>query len=705
MKKLPALLSAALLATGDAQAQASTAPDVVKVVGAAESARRLDTSSRIVVSRDEILKFGDPNLLEVMKRLPGVTVSSNEVRMRGLGSGYTQILVNGERQAPGFALESLSPDAIERIEILRAATAEFSTQAVAGTINIVTRRSVGKASHEVKVAVGDVRTRPTGLTVNSSDKRGSLSYTAGASLNHGDSTITPVDSDEERNASGQVIGRRQTVNQNNNQFTGLNLNARLNWVLADASTVSWQTLASGARYSGASAQHTETQVGSRYPMRELDVRFRGENTTVRSDVSWASKFGETGKLDTKVGVYKLDNEPSMYRQGRDDAGATVLERRYSTYVDDRGATYTGKVSFGWGESHALAVGWDIGRSRYDEREVQNESAALSAGTPRDFDNAFTASIERIALYVQDEWDVSAALSLYLGMRAEGVNTRSSGANFSTLAHSRVLSPLMQALYRIPGAKNDQLRFALTRSYKAPELRRLIPRQFYTSFNSAVTPDQTGNPTLKPELAVGIDLAYEHYWGSGAMVSASGSARKIDGLVRSAVRFDGDRWLAYPENSGEALVRTIELEAKFPLRALFAKAPAIDLRTSVSRNWSRVDGVPGPDNRLDRQPRWSANLGADYKHGKFGAGASLALVSGGATRLSLAESSFASPKRDLSAYALYKFDPKRQLRLSLLNLLTTDATQASRYADAQGSLQSSTWSEAYLGWRLQYEHKH
>ena len=189
-----------------------------------------------------------------------------------------------------------------------------------------------------------------------------------------------------------------------------------------------------------------------------------------------------------------------------------------------------------------------------------------------------------------------------------------------------------------------------------------------------------------------------------MVSASGSARKIDGLVRSAVRFDGERWLAYPENSGEALVRGIELEAKFPLKAVFAKAPVIDLRASVSCNWSQVDGVPGPDNRLDRQPRWSANFGADYKSGKVGAGASLALVGGGDTRLSLTESSFASPQRDLSAYALFKFDPKRQLRFSLLNVLASDDTLASRYFDVAGSLESRTYSDGYLGWRVQYEHK-
>jgi len=50
-----------------------------------------------------------------------VTVTGNTIRMRGLDAGYTQILVNGERPPPGFSLDNLPPDQIEKIEIVRAA--------------------------------------------------------------------------------------------------------------------------------------------------------------------------------------------------------------------------------------------------------------------------------------------------------------------------------------------------------------------------------------------------------------------------------------------------------------------------------------------------------------------------------------------------------------------------------------------------------
>jgi iron complex outermembrane receptor protein len=65
---------------------------------------------------------------EVLKRLPGVTIQGTPgrggaIRMRGLGSGYTQILLDGQRVPPGFSVDSLTPEQVEKIEILRAPTA------------------------------------------------------------------------------------------------------------------------------------------------------------------------------------------------------------------------------------------------------------------------------------------------------------------------------------------------------------------------------------------------------------------------------------------------------------------------------------------------------------------------------------------------------------------------------------------------------
>jgi outer membrane cobalamin receptor len=107
--------------------------------------RKDDTATKIVVNSAEIMKFGDTQLADVLKRLPGITVQGSSIRMRGLGNGYTQILIDGERAPPGFTIDQLSPTMIERIEIIRAATAEFSTQSIAGT-------KIGRASCRERVS-------------------------------------------------------------------------------------------------------------------------------------------------------------------------------------------------------------------------------------------------------------------------------------------------------------------------------------------------------------------------------------------------------------------------------------------------------------------------------------------------------------------------------------------------------------------------
>jgi outer membrane receptor for ferrienterochelin and colicins len=80
-------------------------------------ARQESTASKIVIGRDELEKQGDATLGDVLKRLPGVTVQGapgrgGAIRMRGLGGGYTQILLDGERMPPGFSVDSLTPEQV-----------------------------------------------------------------------------------------------------------------------------------------------------------------------------------------------------------------------------------------------------------------------------------------------------------------------------------------------------------------------------------------------------------------------------------------------------------------------------------------------------------------------------------------------------------------------------------------------------------------
>ena len=293
-----------------------------------------------------------------------------------------------------------------------------------------------------------------------------------------------------------------------------------------------------------------------------------------------------------------------------------------------------------------------------------------------------------------------------GLRWEGINTEVSGSNFvDSSTRSSVFSPLFQTLYKLPGTKGDQLRFAVTRTYKAPNVQSLIPRRFSSTNNSATEPDFIGNPDLKPELALGFDASYEHYFAEGAMVSISGTVRKISDYTRNGTFLEADgRWVTKLVNDGNANTRGIELEAKFPLKAVMKDAPAVDLRANFARNWSSVDAVVGPNNRLDAQTPFSATLGADWKKGQLTAGGSYSFRSGGPVRLSVNQSSYTTARRDLEMYALWKFDAKQQIRFTASNLLEQDFVNETTYQDVTGTLKSRSTSPGTLAMRVQMEVK-
>jgi len=124
--------------------------------------RRAASFAKQIYGREELDRYGDTNALDVMRRLPGVNVDSGGPRMRGLGSGYTQILINGDPAPPGFNLDQLSPSQIERIEVIKAATAEQSSQAVAGSINVILKETSRRSLSSLRLGLASGKDRPLG---------------------------------------------------------------------------------------------------------------------------------------------------------------------------------------------------------------------------------------------------------------------------------------------------------------------------------------------------------------------------------------------------------------------------------------------------------------------------------------------------------------------------------------------------------------
>jgi iron complex outermembrane receptor protein len=723
MKKfLPAACLAALGAGGAACAQDKPAapvqvqePQQVNVTGTRADdteTRRLSTASRLVYGREELDRNGDTSLGDVLKRLPGVTMSgapgsAGSVQMRGLGNGYTQVLVNGDRPPPGFSIETIPPAQVERIEIMRAPVAENSTQAIAGTVNVILRQGYRQKDTQLRIADNIVQGRHgANLSVTVPGKAGNLSWTVNATASQARPHTDLNASDADLLADGTVQRLQLIHSYGDGRSRALNLAPRLSWKFENGDTLNFQPFVSANRSDNVNDAPVDQLIGLEPPPLALQHAVsHSTGTMARGLGDWTHKMAGGERLDLKFSAGINRDDDDSLRNNYDASGKLV---RVYTDIDTtrhRNVANSGKYSRPMGEGHHVAAGWDFEAGHLAQVHVaegDNDPLYDASGAN------LGADTRRLALFAQDEWDITSQWSGSLGLRWEGLRTTSDMPGEAVKNTSSVWSPVLHTVYRIPGARRDQVRASLTRSYKAPNVDDLVAAPTFVSDNHPTRPDRTGNPRLKPELATGVDLAYEHYLSRSGVLSASAFVRDIDDLMRRQTSLlptaIGPRWVSTPTNIGHAVTRGIELEAKFQLAELLAGAPDLDVRSNYSRYWSHVDEIPGPYNRLERQARQTANLGLDYRV------KAVPLTLGGnvnwtpltLVRSSVAELDTAGMKRQLDLYGLWKFSADTQLRISGNNLLPR-RYEAARVVDTVGlvqALQTQVRTYATLGVRLE-----
>ena len=280
----------------------------VKSTTAAYDPRRDDTASRIVVRREEIERYGDASVTDVLKRIPGVSITvgsggAQEVRMRGLAGGYTQILLDGERTPPGFTLSTLSPEMIERIEVLRAASAEFSNESVAGTINIVTRRKVRKTEREMKLGYMEAREfRGPTFSADLADRGDTSSWSFAASGNHDALDRETRSYQTNTRPDGSLDMRRVTSLAERGRMNRLNLSPRLGWTFGNGDSLEWDTLANGSSFRNHGHAVTTTTIGTPPPVPDLHTVGAFDDRMLSTNLRWTSTLASGAKLESKIGL-------------------------------------------------------------------------------------------------------------------------------------------------------------------------------------------------------------------------------------------------------------------------------------------------------------------------------------------------------------------------------------------------------------------
>jgi iron complex outermembrane receptor protein len=453
---------------------------------------------------------------------------------------------------------------------------------------------------------------------------------------------------------------------------GYNLAPRFNFKFSDEQTLSIATFFQKGFWNYRTDYVNRALTGS--PVFDDDSIQDGYWENRRGNLTWVNRFSPDQRIEIKAGVQQAR---SSFDARNMRSGAMQLRTLGNT--QDDAITQSGKYSHLLGNAHSLTAGWDLENRERLERRTTTDGAGVAL-LPSFEGQPFEAQMRRQAFYIQDEWEISPQWQLYLGLRNERISSESASASSPVRNESSVLSPLAHMTYKFDPKSRDMVRASLTKSYKAPGLNTLLARpQINGAFtntnlsNTSVSPDRMGNPALTPELATGLDIAYENYLTNDGIFSVGVFHRSLTNVVRNVTELrtvswaTAPRWISQPQNFSDAVTSGLEFElrgrASDLMPSLLGNAKALNIRTSLNFYRSRIASLAGPNNRLDGQQPWSANLGFDQRIAglPLSVGGNMSITPGYDTRQTVDQVVTRTTARSIDLFAMMFLSPTMSFR--------------------------------------------
>lgn len=696
-----AATTGALAGESESQKSAQPAPqrlEPVEIEGRSQEEKSAQEAGRRTVAREDLLKYGDASIIDSLARIPGISIGRDrrreiEVRLRGLGAGYTLLLVDGERLPVGFSIESLSPDLIERIEISTVGRVE-TAQGIAGTINIVLRKRAPRTTRELRVTLyGNDRPSAT-VGYTSADKIDAMNYTVPFSLKVERSTQSSSITNERRDGAGTE--RRATEQHATQRVLELSTAPRASWTLQGNDKLVLDALVLASAQQRATTDNpvviTEGFLGPVAGTSAADID-RYLLRTNGSLVLFPTDEGD--KLDIKLGATVARRVSDASWESRDKNSNPVVQRS-STYPSlDSSASLVSKYSGPYREDHQFAAGLELSYAKRREQSIDfdrltNERIQLNE----------TPKAGRAALYLQDEFSLSRNLRVYTGLRGEIVDISTASAS----SQSRLWSPVIQLSYKSL-ARGEAISSSLSRAHKMPPMSELSSRRYYSTLNSPGAPDAEGNPFLRPESAWILETSYEKSFGEHSSIGMIFSKRKIQDIMLTSTSLTNGRWVAKLDNRGAAQTSTIDLNLRGRLPFDTTK-DGLDVTSNFSWSRSRLSSLAGPDNRIEQQVPFAASVRLEYKSPKGGTSVetSLNYQARSQARVSQSQLNSTESRKSLDLSITVQASPAMKLRGSISNILQNGAQSASEFQSSELVISDRTRSVGARTVRLAIERK-
>lgn len=663
---------AILITLAHALALAEPAPiktDAIDIRESSSTSQQLNAyTQKVVIDRQQIDNMGVMTVGDVLGKLPGIESFNGGQRARGMSRDSVQMLVDGERQSGGGMgpLSRLPASEIERVEIVRGNSAEFGGSS-AITVNVVLKNALSAQPSEYKVGLGVRRDEPNyqiSYTLNGSrdglPSDSKLSWSLPFTLY---TSRTPINTWQYRDSSRPDftwLERSDGVAS----LAHFGVSPKLTWKSGRDSVTLLPMIFYGPSQRDSEAEILSSPRSASFRRLNEDVYSRIMRLRINTE-----KFIGESKISGRLSYNHRLNDTDTSRFSDEPLGNVF--NRFSHINREYENNFALRLDHPI-DSHYLSISAEINDlRRHDEQSAGG--LALNLG------NNSAQSRENI-LWLQDAWNINDSSALTTGLRFEQIKLNATGLN--TTASSNQTSALLPSLaFRWQPNPSYVLRSSVGAGLKAPKLNEITnAAALSVALNTPLDADIRGNPNLKPERNVNLELALERYFADKASVlSANVYVRATENFTERIIALEGNRWVDRPQNVGDSLHWGIELDAKLKTDEWAWRGGTLRSHLLIPRN--RVeDNRLGVTRRAKETPVYTLTLGWDQNipQWKSSMGVDVQIFGRSETALPDEQYAFSKARTLLDAYFVYQIEPQLKLRVVGRNLLAEDTLNRSRF---------------------------
>jgi outer membrane receptor protein involved in Fe transport len=754
------LMSCCFAMPGVAIAQDAPEEDLEDIVitGEIQYRNRTDTVAPELVYDQQFFEQFEPlSVGDQLSRVPGVAFTSDigerdAPQMRGLGEGFTQVLVNG-RPIPGAGndrtvfVDRIPAEIIDRIEIVRAPSADIDSQGIGGTINIILKDGASLPPGVIARVGGvyDVDNEELGgvgalsISGRTDDRRVAWSGTFDVQQRYNSKVLDEQLFDDtspgfDPNSNGLQMFLPDDFNaaapstnaiEHQDQIdTRESLDMSFNGDLSLELTPG-QRVRLDAFYLRTERDETEDLQSYFRADDSGDDPGTGDDDGDVSNDPWdlnetgtqaqtieQDSYGVSALLESEFGGgWSFDGQARYARfleNSIEDSFTTAVfdgdppeGEREQIDSDDQEISIDGSLTFD-SDAFAQRIGlesfsFEFGAAAkqktrdYSLRAFEDDND-LDFSDPGEEETDLGASgnfdyeESRFDAFVQLELGLSPSFRLAAGARVETTETEASligGAGGSS--ESAEFYPSIHVQWDV--WENGQIRASGARTARRPLLDQLVP--FFDEESPGDDDATVGNPNLAIETAWGIDVGYEHRIGQRGVIGINFFNRDVSDLISLVSVPGGDCGgcagsLYTYQNIGDGRVWGWELDVSTPLD--FIGLPETGFFANYTDlNSERVDPFTGIETTFNAQPEYVYNWGISHNVPAINTSFGFSYRKQGMSRsLFLGEIEDQWYDANLEVFVEHRISDKIVVRVVGNNLFDADSIQSERNFDGDSA---------------------